>query len=1191
MKNVLALSVAICVFVIGCKKPEKPDVTGPDEAATPEQVEDIAKEAVVTEAPDIDLPPLTNRMDWLVTASTQEDEFRPALAVDGDPQTRWSSVFSNAQWITVDLGKKQHLDSLRLVWEDAYARTYRVLTSLDRKNWETVYTENEGTGGREEFSFDPQLVRYVKIDLGERATKWGFSLCEIEFNPGEYVIAGAEVTASSGGGDGAPGRAVDGDTGTRWCSGFNDDEWWRIRFPSPRIIGGMRILWETAFAEKYDVMISMDGTDWRTVYTVEEGDGQTDLIFFEPIEAIYVKIQCRQRGTGWGNSIWEIDFYSGDDLPVPAADQQAENTTPVMAMDGKPDTAWHSEDAEPQSLTIALPTQLELGGISITWDNDYASEYDIEIDRGSGEWQTVYEKDRGNGGQDMLFFKAIPAERVRIRMHKSGTDKGYAIREIEFKSGEEQATPIRHYKAAAKDAPRGWFPRWLLREQEFWTVTGVIDDEQESLVGETGTIEPHKGDFCVMPFILEGHQLVTWNDVELEQSLSEDMLPMPIVRWKADGWQMDISAVAFGPVSQSMTAARYRFINRSGESFSGKLALAIRPVQLNPAWQHGGFSAIQNVTCSTQPPPAQVEINGVPRVVSLTAPTAMGAAPLADGDVVEFLARDGSLPPAMKSSEPEGKNSAGITYDLNIPAGAHQDIIVVYLLHNDSKIPEDMMADPEKGFEHTWKQQRTAWHELLHKFYIDIPDQRLVRMMKSNIAYILINKDGPWIKPGSRNYAHAWIRDGAMTSVTLLRMGLIEPIRKYIEAYTPLIADNGWAPFIILEDGNPVAFNANGHEGQEYDSQGQYAFLVRQYYDFSGDRKLVEQVYPEVVKVLEFGRARRRMRMTDEYRNDPEKKAYYGILPESNSHEGYFPAMHSYWDDFWMLRGLEDGAYLADELGHPEDARWMREEAADLRKCLLASIMAVMERDGLDHIPGCVEKGDFDATSTAIAIMACGENEMLPEPYKRNTFNRYFEDFSKGTVPGRERTFTPYEVRTADAFVRMGDREKALAMLRYFTENSVYPYGWNHMAEVVHARKRAPSYIGDMPHTWVGSGYINAVRSIFAYEDDGQIIVAAGVDPEWPAREDVQVDRLPTQYGTINYEIKQHPDMIAMDLDGKAEPPRGFAIPLPEAWQDLAVTVNDEPAEIDAKGRVLVDSIPAVILLKSNTAESENENP
>jgi len=58
-------------------------------------------------------------------------------------------------------------------------------------------------------------------------------------------------------------------------------------------------------------------------------------------------------------------------------------------------------------------------------------------------------------------------------------------------------------------------------------------------------------------------------------------------------------------------------------------------------------------------------------------------------------------------------------------------------------------------------------------------------------------------------------------------------------------------------------------------------------------------------------------RRTAEYQT-PERRVFYGLLPQSISHEGYSAKpMHSYWDDFFALKGLKDAAFLAEALGKP----------------------------------------------------------------------------------------------------------------------------------------------------------------------------------------------------------------------------------------------------------------------------------
>ena len=111
----------------------------------------------------------------------------------------------------------------------------------------------------------------------------------------------------------------------------------------------------------------------------------------------------------------------------------------------------------------------------------------------------------------------------------------------------------------------------------------------------------------------------------------------------------------------------------------------------------------------------------------------------------------------------------------------------------------------------------------------------------------------------------------------------------------------------------------------------------------------------------------RQSRMTPEYQTG-DKRAFYGLLPQSISHEGYSAKpMHSYWDDLFALRGFKDAAEIARVLGKPEATRYaaVRDE---FRKDLYESMKLAMTQRHIDYIPGSVELGDFDATSTTIGV-------------------------------------------------------------------------------------------------------------------------------------------------------------------------------------------------------------------------------
>ncbi|MFH1368382.1 MAG: discoidin domain-containing protein [Elusimicrobiota bacterium] len=134
-----------------------------------------------------------------VTASSSDNaEFIPEKTVDDDINTRWSSKFKDNQWIIIDLGVEKEIAGLKIVWETASGKEYRILGSNDKIKWELLKEQKDGKGGIEILSFPPVKASYVKLELVKRATEWGFSIWEcafltkqdIEKIPAGYLKAG-----------------------------------------------------------------------------------------------------------------------------------------------------------------------------------------------------------------------------------------------------------------------------------------------------------------------------------------------------------------------------------------------------------------------------------------------------------------------------------------------------------------------------------------------------------------------------------------------------------------------------------------------------------------------------------------------------------------------------------------------------------------------------------------------------------------------------------------------------------------------------------------------------------------------------------------------------------------------------------------------------------------------------------------
>src|SRR5438477_534461 len=110
-----------------------------------------------------------------ISASSLENSIYPAsAAADGNLVTRWSSAFSDPQWLSVDLVNPKLVNQVALNWEAAYAKSYKIQSSLDGTLWTDLYTSTSGKGGQEIVKFSAANTRYVRMYGTQRATPYGY---------------------------------------------------------------------------------------------------------------------------------------------------------------------------------------------------------------------------------------------------------------------------------------------------------------------------------------------------------------------------------------------------------------------------------------------------------------------------------------------------------------------------------------------------------------------------------------------------------------------------------------------------------------------------------------------------------------------------------------------------------------------------------------------------------------------------------------------------------------------------------------------------------------------------------------------------------------------------------------------------------------------------------------------------------
>jgi hypothetical protein len=361
-----------------------------------------------------------------------------------------------------------------------------------------------------------------------------------------------------------------------------------------------------------------------------------------------------------------------------------------------------------------------------------------------------------------------------------------------------------------------------------------------------------------------------------------------------------------------------------------------------------------------------------------------------------------------------------------------------------------------------------------------------------------------------------------------------------------------------------------------------------QYFQFTKDTTILREHYHHIRMAINYIEFLMNQRLNDYYKNGNDSlQSLYGLLPESISHEGYSDKpRHSYWDNFFALKGLKDGIAAAQILAEKSDLEKFIHLRDLFQKNLYHSLQLSIKRTGIDYIPGCAELGDFDATSTTIALSPCNELNNLPQPFAQNTFNRYFTYFTNRLDPTFDwRDYTPYEVRLIGSFIYLNQPERAHQLLDFFFKDQ-RPNGWNQWTEVVRKGYRTPGFIGDLPHTWVGSDFINAARSFFVYEDEysQSLVLGAGLKTSWiddPAG--IEIIKLPTYYGHLDYSILKTENGYQVKVGGTVTMPAG-KFKLKNLWgaKITSVTVNGKKSDTYDPNFIYFAEFPATLIIQKN---------
>jgi hypothetical protein len=765
------------------------------------------------------------------------------------------------------------------------------------------------------------------------------------------------------------------------------------------------------------------------------------------------------------------------------------------------------------------------------WDEVYLGfgQVDDEADLWiNGQWAGHWDASRGNT-PIIINLTDYAAPGTKVTLAARVLDYGFygGIKQM-VRLGATPHAAIEPPQTAillAQEEPDWPLPSWASGGPYAWTMTGAPQAVNKALLSSDGAVAPWATAPTVAAWLYDPAQQQLAPISDLSFSLLDGALPIPQVDGKA--FTVAVNSILFHDLHDNAVRWQISLESKGVEAQELVLLVAARSLAVNFDWaavQAAGLQGSQRVW-----------LNGQPFMLAATPPAEAGV-----GTLVETMvaAQQGQAPTAASlPCRPDGDGAALLTYPLNLAAGEATAFHFAFPDTFGSEFPKAANVDIAERLEET----AVYWREATNLVRFDLPDGRISEARQASLGYLLLALDPKGAHPGPLAHDAVWVRDAAYIGLALLQMGYADIVASFIPTFIGAQEENGRIPPIIGENAP--------WDDDEWDSQGQFIFLIYNYYEYTGDRETLVEWYPALRQAAQF-----LVDLRAEYSDATGPRQ--GILPPSKSVEDIGPAdWHHYWDNWWAIIGLEKGALVAQELGHTDDQVWMLAEADELREATLASITAVKGEEP-EQISSAVESptGSSNARGTVPVLWPVS---ILPdeEELVERSFAQYYEDWQAPSGGGFRHLgghYWPYGgLELAHAYLRLGRTDLLHEVLGWTLSNETLPgtYAW---AEQVNPANNSFSG-GDMPHAWAAADMITLVRKMVMTERDESLILFSGAGEWWfAAGHQIVVENAPTRFGQLT--IRTESDIIqdglnwqgslTLSLKGDA-PPDGFYWSLP----------------------------------------------
>jgi hypothetical protein len=686
---------------------------------------------------------------------------------------------------------------------------------------------------------------------------------------------------------------------------------------------------------------------------------------------------------------------------------------------------------------------------------------------------------------------------------------------------------------SAAFVPRGHLPALTNMTSRNWTAVGTVASSWRAIVDPRGLVTPWFDGWSLDWWIGADDR---WHFPSREAAVRQSLVAhTPVVE--------TAMRIPSGDAVERVYAVRgdeelavVEVTNRSPVPIA--VAFAVRPV--NPE----GFAVVERIALHDR----TVTVDGRPALLLPRRPAVMAGGTYADGDSAQLIV--------------EGRAGDRLPSPLRCDVGLAQAVFVYPLPHTATlrvalplvserrtrrralarrrveRLPQLPVSLPSSDdAARGWLAQSGRGMRL------ELPEGRLADTVAANRRLLRLFHTGPEVHPGPYTYNRFWFRDAAYLLRALDWYGYHDEAAEVIRTY-------------------PERQHLDGFffsQRQEWDANGCALWAIAEHWRLTRDTALLDALAPSVDRAARWIE---RKRHSPRRRKDP---ALTGLLPAGTSAEHLGPFDYYFWDSFWGLRGLIDGAALLTAAGQPDKAAQARVWAAGMAADLDRSLALVAERLGSPAIPAgprrrvdpaaigslvaCHPLGLLGATSPAISATA----EAIRSRFCIE------EAFFQGISHTGLGTYLTLQLALVE--LEAGDR-RALDRLEWMARVASPTACW---PEAIHPQLGG-GCMGDGQHGWAAADFLAMVRNLLVREAAPSCTTTAAAARAAPAPglvlcsllpaawlgHGIEVHDAPTAHGRLSFAVRWHAERPALlwELHGwdGAAPVRLTAPGLDPSW-------------------------------------------